>query len=71
MTSAITGKSLELLPSHKKRPERWHIKMAYEEQTKDIKGDIRVNIPTSLSSLSDGGAGSEADLGAPSHGQLP
>lgn len=47
--------------------------MAYEEQTKDIKGDIRVNIPTSLSSVSDSGvgSGSEADLGAPSHGQLP
>lgn len=47
--------------------------MAYEEQTKDIKGDIRVNIPNSLSSLSDGGAGSGsgAALEAPSHGQLP
>lgn len=47
--------------------------MTYEEQTKDITGDIRVNTPNSLSSLSDGGAcwGSAAALGAPSHGQLP
>lgn len=47
--------------------------MAYEKQTKDIKGDIRVNIPTSLSSVSDAGVGSNtgAALGAPSHGQLP
>lgn len=47
--------------------------MAYKEQTKDIKGDIRVNIPNSLSALSDGGAGSGsgAALGPPSHGQLP
>lgn len=51
--------------------------MAYAEQTKDIKKDIRVNkchAPISLSSLSDGGAGSgsaAAALGAPSHGQPP
>lgn len=43
--------------------------MAYEEQTKDIKGDIRVNIPNSLSSLS--GSGFDSALGVPSHGQLP
>lgn len=53
--------------------------MAYAEQTKDIKKDIRVNkchAPISLSSLSDGWAGSAsaaaaAALGAPSHGQPP
>lgn len=56
-----------------RRPQRRHIKMAYEEQTEDIKSDIRVNIPISLSSLSDGGAGSDfgAAFAPPSHGQLP